>query len=107
MNITKKDKDIFDSVLKTLIYNSIGDLKDKINIVKHQLSPDKYNLLIFGDANLYKDDCNLENKDMYRVIKCFDYRWCLKSILYYHLSKTKKISLDEYNDILSLCKYNL
>jgi hypothetical protein len=102
MKLIKKDIDIFDSVLKTLIYNPLGDLKDKLIIAKSELSTEKYNLLIFGNSQLYNTDCEIEDKDMYRIIKELDNRWCLKSILYYHLNRIKRITVDEYNEILSI-----
>ena len=102
MKINKKEKYIFDSVLKTLIYNSIDDLKNKLLFVKDEISSEKYNLLIFGNAELYNEDCKLENKNMYRVIKELNNRWCLQSILYYHLKKTEKINEEEYKELLSI-----
>ena len=100
--MNKEEISIFDSVLRTLIHNSIDDLKHKLLNVKYQLSSEKYNLLMFGNSDLYNEDCELENKNMYRVIKELDNRWCLKSILYYHLSKIKRITQEQYNEILSI-----
>jgi hypothetical protein len=102
MNLTNKDIDIFDSILKTLIYNNISDLKEKLLISKTQLTKEKYNLLIYGNNDLYNKDCDLEDKDMYRIIKELDNRWCLKSILYYHLKRIKRISQTEYNEVLNI-----
>ena len=100
--MNKEEISIFDSVLRTLIYNSIDDLKDKLVNVKNILTTEKYNLLLFGNADLYNEDCDLANKNKYRVIKELDNRWCLQSILYYHLNRIKRISQDEYNQILNI-----
>ena len=102
MNLSASEIDIFNSVLRTLIYNTTKDLKEKLIRYKSILNSEKYSLLMFGNGNLYNENCDLENKEMYKVIKELDYRWCLSSILYYHLIKTKKISKEEYNEILSI-----
>ena len=90
MELNKEEISIFDSVLRTLIYNTIDDLKHKLLNVKDQLSGEKYNLLMFGNTDLYNEDCDLENKNKYLEIKELDNRWCLQSILYYHLNRIKR-----------------
>lgn len=102
MKLSKEEISIFDSVLRTLIYNTIDDLKNKLIQFKDQLSNEKYNLLMFGNTDLYNEDCELANKNKYRVIKELDNRWCLQSILYYHLNRIKRMSQDEYNEILNI-----
>ena len=102
MKLSKEEISIFDSVLRTLIYNSIDDLKNKLINVKDQISNEKYNLLMFGNTDLYNEYCDLANKNKYHVIKELDNRWCLQSILYYHLNRIKRISQNEYNEILNI-----
>lgn len=92
MILKENEKDIMISILRTLIYNDFKDLKIKIKEIrsKNLISYDKYHLLLFG------------NKDLngYRVIEDLGNRWCLQSILYYHLNRTKKITESQYNEII-------
>ena len=60
---------------------SFSDLKKKYIESKNLLSEEALKLLLFGDSELIKGN----NK--YRVISQLEYRWCLKSILMYHLHK--------------------
>lgn len=95
MILTKNEKNIMIQVLRTLIYNDFNDLKNNILEIKGKLSKDKYNLLLFGDK------LSETNKN-YKMISSLDNRWCLESILNYHLNRTKKISQREYEEIISL-----
>ena len=95
MKLTSDEKNIMISVLRTLIYNNFDDLKKNILDNKNKLSRDKYNLLLFGDKP--SETCN-----NYKMISNLDNRWCLDSILHYHVNRTKKITQKEYDEILSI-----
>lgn len=95
MILTRSEKNIMIPVLRTLIYNDFNDLKNNILEIKDKLSKEKYNLLIFGDKP--SETCN-----NYNIISNLDDRWCLDSILHYHVNRTKKISQREYEEIISL-----
>lgn len=92
--LTENEKIIMRSILQTLIYNSYDDLVHKYSYEKHNLSEEALELLLFGD------DLLLNSK--YRTISGLEYRWCLKSILDYHLNMTYKISREEYNSFFGL-----
>ena len=98
MQLNKEEKEFMVSVLRTLIFNDLNDLKTKLIDNKKLLSKEKYNLLLFGDENYDVNDSN--NK--IRVIHDLDRRWCLTSILQYHVEKTKKISYKQYNEIMCI-----
>ena len=103
MDLFPLEKSNMISVLSTLIYNNVEDLKNKLINIKSELSEDKYKLLIYGNKNLYDNNSsNFEIYSNYQVITELDSRWCLKSQLYYHLNNTKKINEKEYNDILNI-----
>ena len=95
MILTRNEKNIMIPVLRTLIYNDFNDLKNNILEIKDKLPREKYNLLIFGDK------LSESNKN-YKIISSLDNRWCLESILNYHVQRTKKISKKEYDEILSI-----
>ena len=95
MLLTNDDKKLMISILRTLIYNNFTDLQYKINQNKHKLTINKYNLLLFGDKQID------ENKNC-RVITELENRWCLQSILHYHLYRTKKITLEQYEEIINV-----
>lgn len=88
-------------VLKTLAYNNVTDLKIKLKKAKKLLNSDKYKLMIYGDQDLYPNDSLINNKDKYKIISSLEGRWCLQSQLFYHLTKTKKVTKDEYNEIIN------
>lgn len=96
MTLTKNEKDIMVSILRTMIYNNFKDLKVNYTENKNKLSQDAINLLLFGDSDL------IQGKNMYRVISVLENRWCLKSILYYHLHKTGKITREQYDTIFCI-----
>ena len=93
MDLTINDKNIMISILKTLIYNNFNDLKNNILENKNKISKDKYNLLLFGDKQS-------ETNKNYKLISCLDNRWCLQSILHYHVNRTKKITQEQYEELL-------
>ena len=101
MDLTEEDKDFMITILRTMIYNSIDDLKIKLKNNKELLSKDKYNLLLYGNEYLVNDTKIRENIQ-YKVIKELDNRWCLNSILQYHLDRTKRITKEQYNEILCI-----
>lgn len=105
MNSTKlqlddSQKKIMINILRTLIYNTPADLKNKLVINKPILGNTVYNLMLNGDTNLYKDNSN--NLDKYRIISELDGRWCLKTILFYHETKTFKVTKAERKELLSI-----
>ena len=92
--ITDNEKGIMRSILQTLIYNSFSDLVYKYTAQKDNLSEEALELLLFGDSSV---------KDTgVRSISLLEYRWCLKSILDYHLNGTKKITKKEYDSFFGL-----
>jgi len=94
MTLTSDEKNIMISVLRTLIYNDFDDLKNKILENKEKLSKDKYSLMLFGNKESNNSNC--------KIITQLDNRWCLQSILHYHVHRTKKITQDQYIEILSI-----
>ena len=100
MILTKAETTCIIDVLKTLAYNNVKDLKTKLAKAKDTLDYDKYMLMIFGDDNLYSDESIPTNKDKYKSISLLDGRWCLQTQLFYHLTKTKKITHEEYNELV-------
>ena len=101
MNLNKEEREFMVSVLRTMIYNNIDDLKTKLIDNKNLLSKDKYNLLLYGNEYLL-NDTNISQNLQYKVIKELDNRWCLTSILQYHLDRTKRITKEQYNEILCI-----
>ena len=102
MELTKADKTCMIDVLRTLIYNNFNELKYKLTNAKKILNDDKYKLMIFGDEDLFSDDSQVKNSEKYKAISVLDGRWCLQSQLFYHLTKTKKIKEEEYNELLKI-----
>jgi len=92
--LTENEKKIMRSILQTLIYNSFDDLVNKYSCEKHNLSEEALELLLFGDNSA--DDTKI------RCISLLEYRWCLKSILDYHLNMTYKISRKQYDNFFGL-----
>lgn len=96
MTLTETEKDIMVSILRTMIYNNFKDLKVYYTENKNKLSQDAINLLLFGDSDL------IQGNSTYRVISVLENRWCLKSILYYHLHKTGEITKEQYDSIFCI-----
>ena len=96
MSLTETEKGIMVSILRTMIYNNFSDLKLNYIENKDKLSLYARNILLFGDSDL------IQGKNTYRTISKLEYRWCLKSILYYHLQKTGKITKSEYNSFFCI-----
>lgn len=101
MMLTKNEAACIVDVLKTLAYNNFNDLKTKIVKAKEILNSDKYTLMIFGDQDLYPNNSIITDKDKYKIISSLEGRWCIQSQLFYHLTKTKKVTQDEYNEIIN------
>ena len=101
MMLTKDESACIVDVLKTLAYNNVNDLKPKIVKAKETLNSDKYKLMIFGDQDLYPNNSIITDKDKYKIISSLEGRWCIQSQLFYHLTKTKKVTQDEYNEIIN------
>ena len=102
MELTIADKTCMIDVLRTLIYNNLNELKTKLTNAKDILSEEKYKLMILGDEDLFSDDSQVKNSEKYKAISVLDGRWCLQSQLFYHLTKTKKIKEEEYNELLKI-----
>ena len=92
--LTENEKKIMRSILQTLIYNNFSDLVHKYSCEKHNLSEEALELLLFGDDILFNSK--------YRTISGLEYRWCLKSILDYHLNRTYKITRNQYDSFFGL-----
>ena len=92
--LTQNEKEIMRSILQTLIYNSVSDLVYKYTIQKNNLSEEALELLLFGDKSV--------EGTTIRSISLLDDRWCLKSILDYHLNMTHKITKKEYDNFFGL-----
>ena len=92
--LTQNEKVIMRSILQTLIYNSFSDLVYKYTAQKDNLSEEALELLLFGD--------NLVTDTGVRSISLLEHRWCLKSILDYHLNMTHKITKKEYDSFFGL-----
>ena len=101
MDLTEEDKDFMITILRTMIYNNIDELKIKLINNKNLLSKEKYNLLLYGNEYLL-NDTKIRESVQYKVIKELDNRWCLNSVLQYHLNKTKRITWKQYNEILCI-----
>ena len=100
MWLSDDEKEMMTSIIITMIYNTKEDLRTKIINFKPLLRKEVYELLINGDEYVHKD--NREDHHKYRYISALDKRWCLKTQLYYHATRTKKITLDEMEEILGL-----
>ena len=94
--LTESEKRAMKSILFTMAFNSFIDLKQKYKEIKNVLSTEALDLLLFGDSEL------IRGNSKYRVISQLEYRWCLKSILDYHLQKTGRITKEEYASIFSI-----
>ena len=95
MEITPKEKQIVISTLQTLHRNSANDLLENIETAKNLLPSNIYQLMLNGDEFIYDDSKKIPYKEQYRKISSLEGRWCLKTIIFYHYSKTEKISLTE------------
>jgi hypothetical protein len=93
--LTESEKRAMKCILYTMAYNSFSDLKKKYIETKDLLSDEALNLLLFGDREI------IRGNSKYRVISQLENRWCLKSILTYHLEKTGKVNSEEYASIFS------
>lgn len=92
--LTDNEKRIMRSILQTLIYNNFSDLVYKYTAQKDNLSEEALELLLFGDNSII--DMGI------RSISVLEHRWCLKSILDYHLNRTHKITKKEYDSFFGL-----
>ena len=102
MKITNDDKQIMISVLQTLYRNTVNDLIEKIPMAKEKLNQELYQLMLNGNEFIYDSDKDIINKEQYRKITNLEGRWCLKSILFYHYTRTEKITKDEYNQLMAI-----
>lgn len=103
MELSDIEKNNMISVLSTLIYNNVEDLRNKLINIKGELCTDKYKIMIHGNKNLYGNNVkNFNIYSNYQTISELDDRWCLRSQLYYHLNNTKKINKKEYDDLLNI-----
>ena len=94
--LAESEKRAMKSILYTMAYNSFEDLKQTYIETKNCLSTEALDLLLFGDSEL------IRGNSKYRVISQLEYRWCLKSVLSYHLHKTRRITKEEYASIFSI-----
>jgi len=102
MELNNNETQLIISILRTLIYNPVEDLIEKLKKAKETLDPIKYNLMMYGDEDLFTDKTDILDNEKYKKITILGGRWCLNSQLYYHLTKTKKINEDEYNKIINI-----
>ena len=89
------DKNMIIDVLRTMIYNTPEELKEKLIKIKKIISPENYNIMVYGDNDLCDNGKS-------RIITSLERRWCLHTQLSYHLEHTKKITQDQFNDLLKL-----
>ena len=68
MHLNQEERDFMVSILRTMIYNSIDDLKTKLIDNKNLLSKEKYNLLLYGNEYLL-NDTKIRQNIQYKVIK--------------------------------------
>lgn len=101
MEIEPHEKTEMISVLKVLHLNTVEDLIEKLKTAKNILTDDKYQLMVNGNSFIYGQESEIPNKEQYRKITLLEGRWCLKSILFYHMTRTKKISSQEYTQLMS------
>ena len=99
MEISNYHKQIIITTLQTLHHNKLKDLYSNIDIAKKELPVDLYIRMIDGDEFIYDETKNIEDKHKYRKLNFLDGRWCLKTILFYHFTKIKNFSEEEYNQI--------
>ena len=92
--LTDNEKEIMRSILQTLVYNNFKDLVYNYKTQKNNLSEEALELLLFGDNSVTDNGV--------RSISLLEYRWCLKSILDYHLNMTHKITKKEYDSFFGL-----
>ena len=92
--LTENEKEKMRMILRTLIYYDYNELIKNYTIEKHNLSNEALELLIFGD--------NTFNNSKYKVISVLENRWCLKSLMEYHVDMTKRITKDQYNRFFRL-----
>ena len=102
MELSPEDKKIMISTLQTLHRNTVDDLIGNIAIAKDGLSTDVYQLMVNGDEFIYGDEKDLPNKEQYRKINLLDGRWCLKTIIYYNLTRIEKFSNDDHKRIMDV-----
>lgn len=102
MELTKEEKKCMIDVLRTLIYNSVDELKTKLTNAKSVLNDETYKLMIFGNDDIFSDNGLVKDRENYKSISFLENRWCLQSQLFYHLKKTKKIKEEEYNELLKI-----
>lgn len=94
--LTENEKNIMISLLRTLIYNNFNDLEKKYKEMKQKLSQEANRLLIYGDESI-----NYGN-NTFNVISDLEYRWCLQSVLQYHLTKTLKVTKNQYDSFFKI-----
>ena len=102
MEIQPNEKNEMISVLKVLHLNTVEDLLEKLKTAKDMLTEEKYQLMINGNSFIYDRESEIPYKEQYRKITQLEGRWCLKSIIFYHMSRTKKISSEEHKRIMEV-----
>jgi hypothetical protein len=98
--LNESQKKIMINILSTLIYNTSADLKNKLKINKPILGDYAYNLMLNGDNYVHNQTGN--NSYKYRFISELDGRWCLKTIIFYHETKTFKVTCSEREEMLAI-----
>ena len=102
MELTENEKQIMISILRTLIYNNIKELRAKLVSAKEVLSKEKYDLMLFGDEDLFSPDSDIVHKDKYKRVSILEGRWCLQTQLFYGVHKTKRVTQEQYNEMLTI-----
>ena len=102
MILTEHEKQVMTNILRLLIYNSINELKPNLISAKEVLSKEKYDLMVFGDEDLFSPDTDIAHKDKYKRVSFLDGRWCLQTQLFYGVHKTKRVTQEQYNEMLTI-----
>ena len=100
MELTEHEKQIMISILRTLIYNNINELRAQLVSAKEVLSKEKYDLMLFGDEDLFSPNADIEHRDKYKRVSILEGRWCLQTQLFYGVHRTKRVTQEQYNEML-------
>lgn len=103
MELSQYDKNIITSVLYTLIYNTFEELKNKLLLAQKQITPEAYDLMIYGDTkySCFSGSGDKSLNEPQSIISSLEGRWSLKTLLQYHVERTRKISREQYQEIIN------
>ena len=103
MELSQHDKNILTSVLYTLIYNTFEELKNKLLLAQKQITPEVYDLMIYGDTKYrcFSGGGDKTLNEPQSIISSLEGRWSLKTLLQYHVERTHKITHEQYQEIIN------